>query len=349
MQQKEVNTMKVGVIGCGGMGTTHYLSLKALAEQKGLDVTALADCRKEFLDKAASYFPDAKTYEFGMDLIEKEELDVVHICLPSYLHVDHAIAAMEKGMNVLVEKPVCLTREDGVRILEAEKRTGVKVMVGQVVRFFEEYAYVRQAYLDKRFGKLKSIVMQRLSGDVAWGFEDWFHDEQKSGSVVLDLHVHDVDFLRYMLGEPDSFDVCATAFESGMINQVLTTYRFGEVTATAEGIWDISPALKFQANFRACFENATVVFNSAQTPSLKVYKKDGTVETPELAQEYNATSDVAGINVSNLGPYFTEIKYFVECIQEGKEIETAQVCEGVKSVELALREWEAAKEYVQNL
>ena len=68
-----------------------------------------------------------------------------------------------------------------------------------------------------------------------------------------------------------------------------------------------------------------------------------------MAQEYNATSDVAGINVSNLGPYFTEIKYFVECIQEGKEIETAQVCEGVKSVELALREWEAAKEYAQNL
>ena len=82
--------MKVGVIGCGGMGTTHYLSLKALAEQKGLDVAALADCRKEFLDKAASYFPDAKTYEFGMDLIEKEELDVVHICLPSYLQIGRA-------------------------------------------------------------------------------------------------------------------------------------------------------------------------------------------------------------------------------------------------------------------
>ncbi|MDE7014975.1 MAG: Gfo/Idh/MocA family oxidoreductase, partial [Kineothrix sp.] len=260
-----------------------------------------------------------------------------------------AIAAMEKGMNVLVEKPVCLTKEDGERILEAEKRTGVKVMVGQVVRFFEEYSYVRQAYLDKRFGSLKSIVMQRISGDVTWGFEDWFHDEQKSGSVVLDLHVHDVDFLRYMLGEPDDFDVRATAFDSGMINQVITTYRFGDVIATAEGVWDISPALKFQANFRACFEDATVVFNGAENPSLKVFKKDGTVETPELAQEYNVTSDAAGINVSNLGPYYTEIKYFVECVQEGKGIEMAQVCEGVKSVELALKEWEAAKDYVKKI
>ena len=78
--------MKVGVIGCGGMGTTHYLSLKALSAQMDLQVVALADCRKEFLDKAAGYFPEARTYTYGMDLIAGEQLDIVHICLPSYLH-----------------------------------------------------------------------------------------------------------------------------------------------------------------------------------------------------------------------------------------------------------------------
>ena len=55
--------MKIGVIGCGGMGTTHYLSLRALSEQEGVEVTCLSDCRKEFLDKAAAYFPNARTYE----------------------------------------------------------------------------------------------------------------------------------------------------------------------------------------------------------------------------------------------------------------------------------------------
>lgn len=56
------------------------------------------------------------------------------------------------------------------------------------------------------------MVMQRISGDVRWGFENWFQDEKKSGSVVLDLHVHDLDFIRYMLGEPKSMDVKATEF-----------------------------------------------------------------------------------------------------------------------------------------
>lgn len=90
-----------------------------------------------------------------------------------------------------------------------------------------------------------------------------------------------------------------------------------------------------------------MVFDGASNPSLTVYKKDGTVETPEFSPEYVMDDNTAGINVSNLGPYYTEIKYFVKCVMEGKPIEVAPLTEGVKSVELALKEWEAAKAYVE--
>ena len=135
-------------------------------------------------------------------------------------------------------------------------------------------------------------------------------------------------------------------FESGMINHIITEYEFGDVFATAEGIWDESSAMKFHAAFRAHFEDATIEFNGAQSPSLTVYKKDGTVETPELKAEYEGESDVAGINVSNLGPYYTEIKYFQECVREDKPVEVAPLIEGVRSVQLGIKEWNAAKEYV---
>lgn len=337
--------MKVGVIGCGGMGTTHYLSLKALSTCKNLEVVALADCRKEYLEKAASYFPNARTYPYGMELIQKEELDLVHICLPSYLHVEHAVAAMEKKMNVLIEKPVCLTKEEGELILEAEKKHGVKVMVGHVLRFTEEYRYLKKIYETKKYGKLKSIVMQRLNGDVTWGFENWFHDEKKSGSVVLDLHIHDVDFLLDLLGEPDHFDVRSTTFPSGMTNQIITTYQFGNTFATAEGSWDICSKVKFQASYRAYFDDATLYFHSNSTPSLTVYKIDGTVEHPNLNYEYNVTDNTAGINISNLGPYYTEIKYFIECIQNNLPVDTASLSEGVRAANLARKELDLAKQY----
>lgn len=339
--------MKVGVIGCGGMGTTHYQALKALSAQMDLEVTALADCREELLAKASKCFPNAEIYTEGLEMIEKEALDIVHICLPSYLHVSYAVAAMEMGINVFVEKPVCLKEEEAACMLVAERTTGVRVMVGQVVRSFDEYRYLKKVYDNKLYGNLKSVVMTRISGRVTWGFDDWFQDEEKSGSAVLDLHVHDLDFLRYMLGEPDDFDVKATAYENGMINQIITSYEFGNVFAIAEGIWDESPAVPFQVGFRACFEDATLIYNSMNTPSLTVYKKDGAAEVPDLNSEYNVESESAGINISNLGPYYTEIKYFAECVRDERDIEVAPLCEGVKSVRLAVREWEAAKEYVK--
>lgn len=103
-----------------------------------------------------------------------------------------------------------------------------------------------------------------------WGFENWFQDERKSGSVVLDLHVHDLDFIRYMLGEPKSMDVKATEFPSGMVNQIVASYEYDDTFVTAEGIWDISPSLKFHATYRACFEKATLVFDSEQLLPLRL-------------------------------------------------------------------------------
>lgn len=333
--------MKVGIVGCGGMGTSHYLSLKALSSEMDIEIVALADCRKEFLDKAAAHFPNARTYRYGMDLIEMEDLDSVHICLPSDLHVDHAVAAMERGIHVFIEKPVCLTLEEADRLLEAEKRTRVKVMAGQVVRFYDEYQYLKSAYESKRYGELKSIVMQRLSGKVKSGIDDWFNDEKRSGSVVLDLHIHDLDFLRYMLGEPDGFEVRATSFESGMINQIVTIYEFGNLFATAEGIWDVSSALDFDVSFRACFEKATIVYHKGESPALVVYKEDGMAEVPEYGKKPYMSS------ISDLGAPYIEDKYFFQYLLGEKNGDIAPLSEGVKSVRLALREWEAAKAYVK--
>lgn len=70
-----------------------------------------------------------------------------------------------------------------------------------------EYLFLKKLYEEKKYGNLKSVIMQRISNNVNWGYQDWFHDPVRSGSVILDLHIHDIDFLRYMLGEPDYVDV----------------------------------------------------------------------------------------------------------------------------------------------
>lgn len=327
--------MKVGVIGTGLMGFDHVLALKKLSAFQDVEMTAAADRVEENRQKTSGIWPEARLYEDGYDLIRNEKLDAVHICLPSFLHADMAIAAMEAGLHVLLEKPACLSERDCDRLLEAKERTGVKVMVGQVLRFFPEYRFLKEAYDRGTYGKLKSLVMQRLSQNVLWGYQDWFHEEEKSGSVVLDLHIHDADFIRYLLGEPEGIQVRAAAYDSGMINQILTQYDYPGLLVSAEGLWDITPKWPFTASFRACFEAATVAFNGRKNPSLKVYLKDGSIEAPEL------------VKVPELGGYYTETEYFYGCLAKNEEPAVASLEEGVKTVRLMLKEQAAAHRFLE--
>ncbi|MDD3904201.1 MAG: Gfo/Idh/MocA family oxidoreductase [Sphaerochaeta sp.] len=324
--------LKVGLIGCGGMGDTHNKALKALSQSHEVAVVALADCRKDFLDSAKELWPEATTYSLGFDLIDSEELDAVHICLPSYLHTEHALRAMEKGMAVFIEKPVCITEKDCKRLMEAQNRTGAKIMVGQVLRFFGEYIYLKQVTDSQKYGKLQTIEMGRKGGDVLWGFEDWFHDEKKSGSVMLDLHVHDVDFLRYLLGAPSSLSVKADRLSTGLINHVRTDYRFGDIPASAEALWDVSPDLPFEAFFKATFEQGTLEFNSRGKPTLAFRPNNGDAIHP-LSKKENT-----GRNLESPGPYYQEDKYFIDCLIENRPIEQATLEDGVEAVRLVFDE-----------
>ena len=332
--------MRAGVIGCGGMGTTHLRALKALQEIRGIEVEAVADIRKECVERAIGIWPKAHSYETGMELIQKERLDWVHICLPSYLHAEYAIAVMEAGMDVFIEKPVCLTEMEAKKLLEVQKKTGRTVMVGHVVRWFSAYEYLKEIYKKGTYGKLKSIVMNRVGGHPTKGFENWFLDFHKSGGVMMDLHIHDLDFLRYLLGEPESKKIKATSFENGTPNQMVAMYEFGDVWACVEACWDISSTLKFGSAFRASFEQASVIYDSHQEYPLTVYPMEG---KPIHIKEKIAFSEEeikTEINVSDIAPYCAEDDYFITCLQEGKEPEKASLSEAIVSAMITREELE---------
>ena len=123
--------IKVGLIGCGFMGGMHAACYAALAELD-VKVVAVADPRKDFAEKLMG--EGVAYFETGMELIEKADVDVVDVCLPTHLHAAHAVAAMKAGKNVFVEKPIAFKDEDMELILKTEKETGAKVQVGQVIR-----------------------------------------------------------------------------------------------------------------------------------------------------------------------------------------------------------------------
>lgn len=336
------NTLNVAMIGAGGMGFTHLNCMKALAEELPIQVVAIADRLEEHRDRAAELFPDARIYSEGSELLDADTYDVVYVLVPSYEHTALVLQAAEKTHNIFSEKPVCLTQEECDALLKMQEERQPHFMVGQVVRSMPEYAYLKQLIEEQPYGELKDIVAQRISCRPTWGYEDWFNDPERSGSVVLDLHIHDLDFLRYALGEPDTAEpVLVTRFESGMINHIVTRLTFGKVNAIAEGVWHVTGTLPFSARFRAEFEHATVDFDGArQQEKLVVYTESGEKILPlEEAEEQTIDSKM---NITSLGAYLIEDRYFLNSILQGTPNEIAPLEEGIKSVQLCHRIMEQA-------
>ena len=214
--------IKVGLIGCGFMGGMHAACYKAL-QALGVQVTAVADVRASYAQEVAAK-SDAKIYETGMELIEKADVDVVDICLPTQLHVSHAVAAMRAGHDVFVEKPICIQEDEMELIQKVKDETGRKVQVGQVIRLWTEYVWLKQTADSGEYGRVLLANFKRLSAPATWASEGWLMKPELSGGVAVDMHVHDVDFVRYLLGEPDRVQAQAYRDETGLIQNITALY-----------------------------------------------------------------------------------------------------------------------------
>ena len=328
--------IKVGLIGCGFMGGMHAACYEALAALD-VKVTAVADVRPEFAKKLAG--EGVAIYETGMELIDKADVDVVDICLPTHLHTAHAVAAMKAGKNVFVEKPICIQEDEMALLLTTEKETGAKVQVGQVIRQWSEYMWLKQAVESNVYGKVLHGHFRRLSSFPAWAWENWLHQVEKSGGLAIDMHIHDVDFVRYILGDPDTVKAQAYRDEKGVIQQINALYGYGNnVSISVEAGWNYPVDFPFTADFRVKFEKATVVFSEGV---LTLYLNEGGVVVPELAKEFQGDNNIGG-NVSSLGGYYNELKYFVEGLQGKNDLSIATVREAIASVKLVKKEVEAA-------
>ena len=233
---------------------------------------------------------------------------MVDICTPSFLHADMAIACLEAGYHVLCEKPMTLNAKEAERVLEATKKTDKNFMAAHVVRFMAPYVYLRGVIESGELGKLMRLDMKRISAIPTWSWEDWMRDESRSGGVITDLSIHDIDYVQSILGMPDS--VCAIHY--GLKNNndfAQTNMLYGDTFVSCEGTW-YNASIPFHSTYLAVFENGYVESGD------KLIKngKEVIVEQAEAANEVDL-----GINIGNDNGYLNEIQYFVDCIHNGKK------------------------------
>ena len=324
--------LRVGLIGCGGMGAVHAKVYEALSDR--VKLIAVADFnteRAEELTKACG----AKVYKDAHEMLAKETLDLVDICLPTALHAEYVMAALDHVKDVLCEKPLCLFEEEADDLLAKARQTGGKVHVAHVARFCTEYMYLKDVCTDGRYGKLLTADFYRLSPKPVWVKD--YDNPKKTGGMPLDLHIHDVDYIRYLMGgDPDSLTSTVNYAQNGNARWIWSSYFYGDAVVTAESSWDLPASMPFTKGFRVHFERATLVLAGGM---LTVYPEDGESFVPAL--EKRITMDL-GINVNGFGTYLYEITAFIDAITEGKEspVPLSEAADAIRLVrkELALAE-----------
>ena len=292
--------LKVGLVGVGGISGAH---IPAWQSMEDVELVALCDVRPEQMTR----YPELRRYTNMDDMLAKEQLDILDICLPTYLHADAAVKAMERGIHVLSEKPVSLKTEDVHRLYETAKRNNVCFMVAQVLRFWPEYVYLKEIYDSGRYGKLLSGRMARLGHMPGWSWDNWMKDESRSGLVPFDLHIHDLDFMVYTFGKPKQ----VSSFRARRPDQDVFTavYQFDGFYVDSEATWYAAP-YPFHATYRFQFEKALIVLDGALT----VYEVDG--KTFTVGADGGETG---GIELPPTNAYANEIRYFADCVKAGRD------------------------------
>jgi len=296
---QEGKKLRVGLVGVGGISGAHIPAWEAMEET---ELAALCDIRSECLEN----YPHKHLYTDFDKMLEAESLDILDICLPTYLHADFAVKALERGIHVLCEKPISLKEEDVARVYDAARRNKVNFMVAQVLRFWPEYELLKSLYDSGRYGRLLSGSMTRLGSIPAWSWDGWMTDEARSGLVPFDLHIHDLDFLVYAFGAPKA--VQAHRSKRPDQDYLNVVYEYPDFFLTTEASWYAAP-YPFSAAFRFQFENAILAYEKEQCI---LYETNGAIH--DLTQDQDG--DTGSINLPKSNAYANEIRYFTDCILE---------------------------------
>jgi len=328
--------VRVGLAGLGFMGGTHAQCHAALPNSQ---LVAVVDPEPDRRGTFAQTY-GATPYASLEEMLASAEVDMVDICMPTYLHREAVEKVAAAGKHVLCEKPMALTAKDCDAMIAATKKAGVKFMIGQVLRFWPEYVVIKEILDSGRLGRIKWASATRMSPPPTWSWRRWLFDPKLSGGAVLDLHIHDLDTLNWMLGKPSKVSASGVKTKQGGLDNVFTllTGHPGGQVSFAEGSLDLAPGFPFTMGLKVDCEGGTIELNTRLTPSLLVAPVGGGVEYPEVPAIEVPTVAGAGSagNISALGGYFVEVKYFVDCVDSGATPDRVTPEEAKASVQMCL-------------
>ena len=335
-----MKTVNVGVSGIGFMGSTHIKSwlkipgarLVAICDPGRLPVDGdlsgmagnLSDGRPLHLDMST-----VRAYSKFDDLLADPIIDLIDLCVPTPQHHRLCLAALQAGRHVLCEKPMARTAAQCREIVAAAASAKGFFMPAMVMRFWPEWAWLKDAIDKQTYGRVLAARFRRVSSPPGWSKGTYFKGED-SGGALLDLHIHDSDFVQFCFGRPRGvFSVGTTRF-SGATDHVVTSYKLaGDIPVTAEGSWLMTEGFPFNMEYTVNFEKATADYDLGRTGSALQLYEEG--QKPRVI----ACAEGDG--------YELELRHMIESIQNGTPPSIVTAADGLSAVEICEAEAQSVK------
>lgn len=302
--------IKIGIVGAGGMGTVHHSNY---SHMKDCRVAAVVGQTKQDEERAKEW--GLPLYRDVDSMLDREEIDVVDVCTPTFLHKEHVMKALARGKHTITEKPIALKSADAKEMFDLAREKGVQLFVGQVLRFYKESQILRGLVKDQRYGKVLDASFERLSACPRWAQGGWLFDKSKSGHLPFDLHIHDLDLMISLFGKPDdySFTSCGNG-DRDYKEQYRFFYSYKEFNVVAEAAW-FNADIPFTARWRVYFENAVVINDGTKTTAYQFDREPFIFDTEEKIKI------PTGINVPPTGVYLEELEHFMDCVRNNRPSE----------------------------
>jgi predicted dehydrogenase len=251
-----MGTFRLGIVGIGDMAGGHA----AAAGRIGVEL-AIAAGSDRTRAVALAESTGALLYESYDDLLADPAVTGVDLCVPNDLHRRFAERAFAAGKHVLCEKPIALTLEDADTMIAGAREAGVTLMVGHLIRFWPEYARLREVVLSGELGRIEWLSLRRLTGvlSATTGRDDWRASPTRSGGAALDLQIHDLDFACWLFGSPWAVYARGVQSPSGTWDHLLTSLTFDGVDAMVEASFLMQSA-PFDMAFHLVAERGVITY-----------------------------------------------------------------------------------------
>jgi len=304
--------LKIGLLGAGMIGKIHIDGLLSM-NSKIAKFTAVCDIdEKKRTEFAQNY--NLRAFADLNEMLDDPDIDIIDLCLPSFMHEEFAVKIARAKKHILIEKPVAFTLDAARNIFAAARENAVRIMVAQVLRFWPEYVKIKEIIDSGELGEIITIYAARLGQMVTW--VDWYKDPEKSGETLLNLTQHDIDFLHHLLRKPVSVYSAGTRDANNNYNDVMNIFRFEcGANAMVDGSLSMTAGYPFTMRMRALGTNGTLEFSYIAGENIG----------PDSASSlmwYRKGEKGVKVEIENYDPYGKEIEYFAQCIIDGKETET---------------------------